>query len=281
MENINNAVNLSFRPLTESDVELRANTVRTNGVQLLLYKDARVDTSILNETLGIYGWKKTFRRDTYNNSLICTVYIRDPETGEWIGKEDVGTPSNNEEVKGEYSDSFKRSCSSGLAIGMELYSAPFIWIPSSKCAIESRNGKAYCKDSFTVSRMVVCDHKIGCLEIINNRTGEVVFSWKDEKILNSVSSPAPATAPAGVPVPQPVAPAPAPGTADLSEALRLTINQGGQSVTLRDYISRCNTTELQEKFLKFLSKRSSGSDTPELYALLLTALKSGQLSFGS
>ena len=45
-----------IRLLRADEIEVRVGTVRQNGVSLLLYKDARVDQNILDETFGIFGW---------------------------------------------------------------------------------------------------------------------------------------------------------------------------------------------------------------------------------
>lgn len=116
---------LTFRALRADEVECRIGNVSKTGagVSLLLYKDARCDMNVLDETVGVMGWKKCYSRDNRN----CTVSIRDTDTGEWIGKEDTGTESNSEAEKGLASDSFKRACVN-WGIGRELYTAPFIWI---------------------------------------------------------------------------------------------------------------------------------------------------------
>ena len=79
-----------IRLLRADEIEVRVGTVRRNGVSLLLYKDARVDQNILDETFGIFGWKRS--HEVLNGSLFCTVSIRG-EDGAWIEKEDVGTES--------------------------------------------------------------------------------------------------------------------------------------------------------------------------------------------
>lgn len=116
---------LTFRALRADEVECRIGNVSKTGtgVSLLLYKDARCDMNVLDETVGAMGWKKCYSRDNRN----CTVSIRDTDTGEWIGKEDTGTESASEAEKGLASDSFKRACVN-WGIGRELYTAPFIWI---------------------------------------------------------------------------------------------------------------------------------------------------------
>ena len=44
--------NFKFRDLTPADVECRVAMARANGISLLIYKDARVDQSILDEAVG-------------------------------------------------------------------------------------------------------------------------------------------------------------------------------------------------------------------------------------
>ena len=95
-----------FRDLTADEVECRIGMLKQNGLTLLLYKDARCDMNILDETIGAMNWKKSYTRDNAN----CIVSIWDDEKKEWISKEDTGTESNTEKEKGIASDSFKRSC---------------------------------------------------------------------------------------------------------------------------------------------------------------------------
>ena len=137
--------NLKFRYLKASEVDVRIGTVKQgSGVSLLLYKDARVDMAILDETVGPYNWQCEYSRDNRN----CKVSIWDDEKKQWIGKEDVGVESNSEAEKGLASDSFKRACFK-WGIGRELYETPFIWIKGDvdkyakfKCTVfEVDNGK--------------------------------------------------------------------------------------------------------------------------------------------
>ena len=142
-----------FRLLKANEISCRVNQINEKGLTLLLYKDARVDMDILDETVGCMNWKKEYTRDNRN----CIVSIWDEEKKEWISKEDTGTESNNEAEKGLASDSFKRTCVN-WGIGRELYTAPFIYIPTDKpksgldVAIVYKNdkGKWATKDSFRV-----------------------------------------------------------------------------------------------------------------------------------
>ena len=93
-----------FRFLEANEIDVRvamykeANGDSPAGCSLLLYKDARVDQNILDEAFGIFGWKRSHQ--LLGDRLYCTVEIRDPNTGEWIAKQDVGTESNEEKDEG-------------------------------------------------------------------------------------------------------------------------------------------------------------------------------------
>ncbi|WP_418763569.1 hypothetical protein [Enterocloster sp.] len=141
-----------FRTLRADEIDCRVATVTEKGVTLLLYKDARCDMNILDEAVGPENWQRHHSRDNAN----CTVAIWDDSKNQWIEKEDTGTESNTEKEKGLASDSFKRACFN-WGIGRELYTAPFIWIPSGKCKIEKAEGSGRarftCRDRFSVSQI--------------------------------------------------------------------------------------------------------------------------------
>lgn len=156
-----------FRLLTAREIECRIQQVKPSGLSLLLYKDARCDQAILDETVGPMNWKREHSRDNRN----CTVSIWDDEKKQWVGKEDTGTESNTEAEKGLASDSFKRACVN-WGIGRELYTAPFIWIPADKCEISGNK----CYDRFDVKSIAYNeDREICALEIANEKTGSVVY----------------------------------------------------------------------------------------------------------
>ena len=172
---------MNFRDLTAEDIEVRVQSAKANGVILLLYKNARVDMNILDETVGAENWQ----REHYecNGNLFCRVGIKcDPNTSdEWVWKSDCGTESNTEAQKGEASDSFKRACFN-WGIGRELYTSPFIWINSSDCNIKEReyNGKKIysCNDNFVVEKIKIENKKIVGLAIKNITSGKRCFVWQ-------------------------------------------------------------------------------------------------------
>lgn len=177
---------LKFRTLRADEIDVRVAQISEKGAQLLLYKDARCDMNILDETVGAYNWQRTHTRDNAN----CTVSIFDEKMGRWVSKEDTGTESNTEAQKGLASDSFKRACVN-WGIGRELYTSPFIWIPAKKMNVEQSqfNGKTKYKtyDAFEVQKIAYDENRcISGLAIRNVKTKNLVFLWvKDGEDGNS------------------------------------------------------------------------------------------------
>ena len=112
-----------FRTLKADEIDVRISQIDKNWCSLLLYKDARVDQNILDETVGEMNWQKHYSRDNAN----CIVSIWDDKKEQWIEKEDTGTESFSEKEKGLASDSFKRACFN-WGIGRELYTSPTLFI---------------------------------------------------------------------------------------------------------------------------------------------------------
>lgn len=167
---------LVFRDLKADEVECRVATCSQKGVSLLLYKDARCDMNILDETVGSFNWQREHLRDNAN----CVVSIWDEEKGIWVCKEDVGTESNTEAVKGLASDSFKRACFN-WGIGRELYTAPFIWIGSADVELKEKNGKWTTYDKFIVKDLQIEDKKIRGVAIYNASKKKMCYVWGKSK----------------------------------------------------------------------------------------------------
>jgi len=166
---------MTFRTLRADEVECRIARVTENGVQLLLYKDARADMDLLDETVGPMNW--TRKHELIGDNLYCTVSIYDEDKQTWISKQDVGVESYSESVKGQASDSFKRACVC-FGIGRELYSAPFIWIPADKCKITPRGSAFVCKDTFEILQIGYDENRrINMLNIYNRSTKKQAFVY--------------------------------------------------------------------------------------------------------
>lgn len=167
---------LTFRDLRADEIDCRIKIVKSSGVSILLYKDARVDQNILDETVGPLNWQRS--HEMIDGNLYCTVSIFNEERNTWVYKQDVGTESNTEKEKGQASDSFKRACFN-WGIGRELYTAPFIWINAAECKISGQK----CNDKFIIDQILIEDKTIVALTIKNKDTGKTVFSM--DKALDS------------------------------------------------------------------------------------------------
>lgn len=162
-----------FRLLMADEIECRVSRCTEKGAVLLLYKTARTDADLLDETVGSAHWANDFKLVDgvlYGGISICT------EDQGWVTKWDAGTESNTEAEKGRASDAFKRA-GFKWGLGRELYSAPFVFIPSGKCNITERNGKFQCFDNFEVMDIAYDDEKISYLRI--GLKGLTVFEWGD------------------------------------------------------------------------------------------------------
>lgn len=173
---------IKFRKLNADEIDARVATVKESGVSLLLYKDARVDQNILDETVGAERWQRSHQ--LIGNNLYCTVSIYVPEMDAWVDKQDVGTESYTEKEKGQASDSFKRACFN-WGIGRELYTAPFIWVSAGNVNIFTKDNRSTTNDTFKV-KSIGYDEKgnINQLVIYNNKLNKVVYTFgkTEEKV---------------------------------------------------------------------------------------------------
>ena len=172
-----------IRLLQASEIDVRVGAIYEKGITLLLYKDARVDMAILDETYGPLNWSR--KHLMFGDVMFCELSVKNEETGEWITKTDVGSPSFAEPIKGQASDSFKRAAVL-LGIGRELYTAPFIWLEASKVDIKVENGKRMVKDRFFV-QTIQYDEEKRCVTglIITNQKNEVVYQYMSCATSNS------------------------------------------------------------------------------------------------
>lgn len=189
---------MKFRALKASEIDCRIQSIGQNktgavGTTILLYKDARVDMNILDETVGAMNWQR--EHSVVNGNLYCTISIWDEVKEQWISKSDVGTESNTEKEKGQASDSFKRA-GFNWGIGRELYSAPFVYIQLDKSEYLERNGKLTSNAKFKVKdiaydesrnivKLVVVDSK-GKVRYTfggntQQQTQETVYNWNSLK----------------------------------------------------------------------------------------------------
>ena len=114
-----------FRLLRADEIECRISSINEKGLSLLLYKTARTDANLLDETVGGENWENDFK--IVDGVLYGGIGIFDEIKNDMVWKWDAGTESNTEAEKGRASDAFKRA-GFKWGIGRELYTSPFIWI---------------------------------------------------------------------------------------------------------------------------------------------------------
>ena len=174
---------MEFRTLNANEIECRvAQVYEGKGITLLLYKNARTDSSILDETVGKENWQDKYYECKGN--LFCSVgintnYNKEDAPDRWLWKDDCGTESYTEKEKGEASDAFKRACATRWGIGKELYTAPLIWIKEEQIKkwSTSGSGKKAPKDRFRVKHIKTINGKIEELIIFNDTTREDCFVY--------------------------------------------------------------------------------------------------------
>ena len=176
--NCNNSAGF-VRLLRADEIECRVSVINERGLSLLLFKDARVDRKILDETFTPFGWRRTHQ--SIDGNLYCMVEIWDKEKQQWISKQDVGTVSYSEKEKGQASDSFKRACFN-WGIGRELYTAPFIWISAENVSIKPKGDRYTTSEHFLVRAIDYNEEReISYLMIVNGKGKKVFEMGKPRK----------------------------------------------------------------------------------------------------
>lgn len=167
---------MEFRLLNADEIEVKVKQVTEKGAVALLYKTARTDMMLLDETVSAENWQTDYRE--IKGNMYCGIGIYyGPERG-YIWKWNCGTESREDgegnEKKGEASDAFKRAGTT-WGIGRELYTAPFIFL---NVGTKEKNGKYYLADkfqTFEVSEITYNENRtIKSVVIVDNR-GNVVY----------------------------------------------------------------------------------------------------------
>ena len=182
-----------FRPLKADEIECRIGSVGAKGFTMLLYKDARCDMNILDETFTPFGWQREHKE--IKGVVYCGVGIHcappvvgvDLSMNEWVWKWDAGAESYTEKEKGEASDSFKRACVN-WGIGRELYTAPLIFIRAKTEPVgngyrlsDKRDGYGY-----KVAQIEYEGGRISHLVITKN--GTQVFTFTADKFMEDAQN---------------------------------------------------------------------------------------------
>lgn len=166
-----------FRKLKASELQCKCTDTKFKGsATILIFKDARVDMKVLDETVGKLLWQKEYKE--IDGKVYCGVGIYNKDLGQFIWKYDCGTEGNFETEKSEASDAFKRACFN-WGIGRELYDTPKIKI---KCP-DSYYYNDKLTMTFTVSKIEWEGENLMQLVIVD-KFNNVVFDFteKDKNI---------------------------------------------------------------------------------------------------
>ena len=160
-----------FRKLKASELQCKTTDTKFKGsATILIFKDARVDQRVLDETVGPMRWQKDYKE--IDGKVYCGVAIKNSDTGEWVWKFDCGTEGNFEAEKSEASDAFKRACFN-WGLGRELYDTPKI--------------KIKCPDNYYYNDKLSMTFSVKSIEwngnelvdlVIVDKFGKVVYSYK-------------------------------------------------------------------------------------------------------
>ncbi len=175
---------MEFRDLKADEIDCRVSQIKEKYLDLLLYKDARVDQNILDETVGNMSWQRDHKE--LKGNIYCGISIYDEERKQWVTKWDCGKESFSEAEKGEASDSFKRA-GFNWGIGRELYTAPQIriWQQDKEgndnfSIARKQDGKITTYTKFYVEKIEITNKEITGLSIKNN-DGKRVFVYIKKK----------------------------------------------------------------------------------------------------
>ena len=116
-------------PFNGANIKWRVGMTAKSGasVMLLAYVDARIVQNRLDAVVGPANWKVSYDVLDLGNDvpgIKATLSIKCD--GEWVSKEDCGSCSDIEPVKGGTSDAFKRAAVA-WGIGRHLYDMPTTW----------------------------------------------------------------------------------------------------------------------------------------------------------
>ncbi|WP_038043736.1 Rad52/Rad22 family DNA repair protein [Thermus tengchongensis] len=117
------------RPLTAEEIEWKVISTKNGQTTIAPFIDARAVMARLDEAFGPFGWQVRYTPAQVGDEhgVIASIAIKNPETGEWVEKQDGSGATDMEPFKGGISGALKRAAVA-WGIGRELYRYPRILI---------------------------------------------------------------------------------------------------------------------------------------------------------
>lgn len=117
-------ISILTQPLTADEIEWKIIAAKGNTT-LAPYIDARAVMARLDQAFGPFGWQVRYAPAQVGSEhgVIAAIAIKNPETGEWVEKQDGSGASDMEPFKGGISGALKRAATA-WGIGRELYTYP-------------------------------------------------------------------------------------------------------------------------------------------------------------
>lgn len=159
---------MNWELMRPQDIEIRPAMTKNGKTTLLLFQDSRNTMNALDRNFGTFGWSITYK--DVGGQIYGSLSIKNPETGEWISKEDTGDESNISAQKGQSSDILKR-CAVRFGYGRELYSAPRIIV----------DDDGYGNAGYKVLEINYDSNRNIKHLVIGNKWGKEVWRWDNDK----------------------------------------------------------------------------------------------------
>jgi len=122
-------IDILTQPLTADEIEWKVIASKNSSTTIAPYIDARAVMARLDRAFGPFGWQVRYTPAQVGNEhgVIAAIAIKNPETGEWVEKQDGSGATDMEPFKGGISGALKRAATA-WGIGRELYTYPRIII---------------------------------------------------------------------------------------------------------------------------------------------------------
>ena len=122
------AIAVLRRPLSAEEIEWKIIASKNGQTTIAPFIDARAVMARLDEAFGPFGWQVRYTPAQVGeeHGVIASIAVKNPDTGEWVEKQDGSGATDLEPFKGGISGALKRAAVA-WGIGRELYKKEGAW----------------------------------------------------------------------------------------------------------------------------------------------------------